>query len=82
MALVRLPDVASRETKLPGQGRGQSWRLSQKLTQTQAHRWYAGMKATAFLTSQERPESKTSQINSFQKMLDTIWPPWAFRTSV
>lgn len=34
IALVRLPSVASRGTKVPVQGRGWSWRLSQKLTPT------------------------------------------------
>lgn len=33
-ALVRLPRVASRRTKVPAQGRGWIWRLSQKLTLT------------------------------------------------
>lgn len=32
MALVRLPAVALRKTKVPGQGRGWSWRLCQSMT--------------------------------------------------
>lgn len=51
--------------------------MSDADTEAQTNGQEAGMNSTAFLTSSTDQKARPCQRNSFQKILQTIWPGWA-----